>query len=249
MHLNFGRERNKQVLELAVDEDNVSKILSVIAHQLRRDILTLVSEKGECSFTDLLNTLQVDTGKLSFHLRTLSPFLEQTPTGKYKLNHTGESAILVIQDVQSWAEVADVHRKAERLPLASFSKRVYAYLIDLGLMLLITALLTLPELAPLLFRGALTFDLAILPLIPVGLLWMYSTLLEGFNGQTLGKRIAGLKVVRINGKKMSYDYAAIRNFGKAFLLPFDLLSGLRHEKRFLRYFDKFAGTTVIDLRR
>ena len=37
-------------------------------------------------------------------------------------------------------------------------------------------------------------------------------------------------------------------FGKAFLLPFDLLVGLKHEKMFLRYFDKFAGTTVIDLR-
>jgi len=57
----------------------------------------------------------------------------------------------------------------------------------------------------------------------------------------------GLKVVRTDGKKMSYDHAAIRNFGKAFLLPFDLIVGLKHEG-FLRYFDKFAGTTVIDLR-
>jgi hypothetical protein len=46
---------------------------------------------------------------------------------------------------------------------------------------------------------------------------------------------------------MSYDHAGVRNFGKAFLLPFDLLVGLRHEG-FMRYFDKFAGTTVIDLR-
>jgi uncharacterized RDD family membrane protein YckC/DNA-binding transcriptional ArsR family regulator len=235
-------------LELAVDEDSVSKILSTIAHPLRRDILTLISEKGECSFTDLLNALQIDTGKLSFHLRTLSPFLEQTSTGKYKLNRAGENAIRVFSDVASWAEVADIYRKEEQLPLASFQKRVYAFLIDLGLMVLITSFLALPEFVQSLFGNVLSVGIAVLPFIVIGLLWVYSTLLEGFNGQTLGKRVLGLKVVRTDGKKMSYDHAAIRNFGKAFLLPFDLLVGLKHEKRFLRYFDKFAGTTVIDLR-
>lgn len=235
------------MLVLAVDEDSVSKILSVIAHPLRREILTIVGEKNECTFTDLLNALQVDTGKLSFHLRTLSAFLEQTPTGKYKLTRTGESAIRVIRDVESWAEVADVRRKAEQLPLASFKKRVYAFLIDFGLMLLITSIFAVPELVPALFANGLSVDLTLLPFITIALLWGYSTLLEGFNGQTLGKRMMGLKVVRTDGKKMSYDHAAIRNFGKAFLLPFDLIVGLKHEG-FLRYFDKFAGTTVIDLR-
>ena len=87
--------------------------------------------------------------------------------------------------------------------------------------------------------------------VTIGLLWLYSTLLEGFNGQSLGKRITGLKVVRTDGKKMSYDHAAIRNFGKILpLLPFDLLIGMWRIKdnTFMRYFDKFAGTTVIDLR-
>jgi uncharacterized RDD family membrane protein YckC len=74
-------------------------------------------------------------------------------------------------------------------------------------------------------------------------------LLEGFNGQSLGKRIFRMKVVRTDGKKMSYDHAAVRNFGKVLpLLPFDLLLGWRIKNNtFLRYFDKFAGTTVIDL--
>ena len=49
---------------------------------------------------------------------------------------------------------------------------------------------------------------------------------------------------------MSYDHAAVRNFGKVLpLLPFDLLFGWRIKNQaFMRYFDKFAGTTVIDLR-
>ena len=207
----------------------------------------MLHDKGECSFTDLLNALNIDTGKLSFHLRTLSAFIEQTPTGKYKLNRTGESAIRVIMDVESWAEGADVSRKALNLPLASFKRRMYAFLIDFALMLGITAIFGLPELFPLLLGTAFSLDLGTLPFVVLVLLWGYSTLLEGFNGQTLGKRIAGLKAVRMDGKRMAYEHSAIRNFGKAFLLPFDLLVGLKQEN-YLRYFDKFASTTVIDLR-
>src|SRR4030066_2294676 len=108
---------------MAVDQGNVTKILSVLSHPLRRDILLDLSNNGESSFTDLLNLLKVDTGKLSFHLRSLAAFMEQTPTGKYKLSRAGESAVRVISDVESWAEVADVDRKAEQLPFASFKKR------------------------------------------------------------------------------------------------------------------------------
>ena len=233
---------------MAIDEDSVSKILSVLSHPLRREILQLLSEKTECTFTDILNALEIDTGKLSFHLRTLSPFVEQTPSGKYKLNKTGENSVRAIRDVESWADGADIQRKATELLLASFTSRAYAFLIDLGLIIAITGLFAAPELFTLFFGIALSVDLSLLASIALVLFWVYSTLLEGFNGQTLGKRIIRLKVVRTDGKKVSYDHAAVRNFGKAFLLPFDLLVGLKHEKMFLRYFDKFAGTTVIDLR-
>ena len=131
---------------MAVDQGNVSKILSVLSHPLRREILLDLSNKGESSFTDLLNLLKVDTGKLSFHLRTLAPFIEQTPAGKYKLSRAGESAVRVIHDVEGWAEVADVERRKSHLPLASFKKRLFAYSIDFSLILAITLVISLlPE--------------------------------------------------------------------------------------------------------
>jgi uncharacterized RDD family membrane protein YckC/DNA-binding transcriptional ArsR family regulator len=235
---------------MAVDEGNVSKILSVLAHPLRREILLNLSEKGESSFTDLLNLLKVDTGKLSFHLRSLAPFIEQAESGKYKLSRAGESAVRVIHDVEGWAEVADVKRKERVLPYASFKRRAAAFLIDFGLMLAITmAISFIPQLLSLSFAQFFT-GISTTLFITIGLLWLYSTLLEGFNGQSLGKRLLGLKVVRIDGKKMSYDHAAVRNFGKVLpLLPFDLAVGWRLKNNtFLRYFDKFAGTTVLDLR-
>lgn len=235
---------------MAVNQENVSKVLSVLSHPLRRDILLDLSNNGEQSFTDLLNLLKVDTGKLSFHLRSLAPFIEQTPSGKYKLSRSGESAVRVIHDVEGWAEVADVQGKATSLPLSSFKKRAFAFLIDFALIFAITLAVTfVPQLiSPEI--GSLGNEISTTLFITIGLLWLYWTLLEGFNGQSLGKRIIGLKVVRTDGKKMSYDHAAVRNFGKILpLLPFDLLFGWRIKNQaFMRYFDKFAGTTVIDLR-
>ena len=212
---------------MAVDQENISKILSILSHPLRREILIDLSEKGELSFTDLLNLLKVDTGKLSFHLRSLEAFIEQTPTGKYKLSRPGENAVRVIHDVEGWAEVADVQRKESQLPLASFKKRVLAYVIDFAIILAITiAIIFIPEVPSISAKSILSGGISEVLIATVGLLWLYSTLLEGFNGQSIGKRITGLKVVRTDGKKMSYDHAAVRNFGKiVVLLPFDLLIG------------------------
>ncbi len=153
--------------------------------------------------------------------------------------------------MEGWAEVADVQRKASQLPIASFKKRAFAFLIDFTLILGITmAIVFIQELFSLDFAVFITQNTSTIIFITVGLLWLYSTLLEGFNGQSLGKRIIGLKVVRTDGKKMSYDHAAVRNFGKVLpLLPFDLIAGWRIKNcLFMRCFDKFSGTTVINLR-
>ena len=233
----------------SADSENVSSVLLVLSHPLRREILLTLNEKDECSFTGLLKALKVDTGKLSFHLRTLSVFVEQTPSGKYKLSRAGQNALRVISDVQSWAEVADVKRKASRLPIASFKRRTFAFLIDVLLALAITTPLSITQILFLFSGNTSSLGLGTTFFILLGFLWAYSTLLEGFNGQSLGKQLIGLKVVRPDGKKASYEAAAVRNFGKAFLLPFDLAIGLRlKDPRFIRYFDKLAGTAVIDLR-
>jgi len=237
---------------MAVNQDRVSRILAVLSHPLRREILENLSEKGELSFTDLMNSLGVDTGKLSFHIRNLTAFLEQTPTGRYRLSKIGEHAISLIKDLEAWSVEAAVAGKASSLPLATIRRRVYAFVIDLALILAITVLLTLPDAVALLTAGnGFQININVIVFLTLALFWLYSTLLEGFAGQSLGKRIVGLKVVRTDGKRLSYDQLAVRNFGKAFLLPFDLLFGLRlkpKDERFIRYFDKFAGTTVIDLR-
>jgi uncharacterized RDD family membrane protein YckC len=122
---------------------------------------------------------------------------------------------------------------------------VVAFLIDLALALVL--FLALPN-----FSYPFTLQIALLNLNIIfflALFWVYLTLLEGFAGQTLGKLLTGIKVVRISGENVFYDHAAVRNFGKVFLLPFDLAFGLRlKDRKFIRFFDKFSGTTVIDIK-
>ncbi len=232
---------------MSADEEEVSKVLSVLSHKIRRQILLILNQNGETSFTDLMKALDIDTGKLSFHIRTLSIFVEQTTSGKYKLNREGEDAVRVIMDVMSWAELTSAEKKASELSLASFSKRSYAFLIDFGIMIL----LAVPLILPLLLSVVQNLALVVLNMIfaALAILWLYSTILEGFSGQTVGKRALGLMVVRVDGKKIDYGRAVVRGFGKV-LLPFDLIFGFTlNDRRFIRYFDKFAGTTVIDLRK
>ena len=228
-------------------EDDVSRILTVLSHPLRREILVLLNEKHECSFTDIMNALSLDTGKLSFHMRSLSGLVERTPSGKYSLNKMGENAVRLVKELQAWAPEMNVHER-NSLHLASLKKRVYAFLIDFAVVAaMFTAVSLISSLFSSISGGGFRLDVNVILFVLV--FWVYSTLLEGFAGQSLGKRLMRLLVLRVDGKRMFYDHAAVRNFGKIFvILPFDLLAGRRlKDKRFIRYFDKFAGTVVIDL--
>jgi uncharacterized RDD family membrane protein YckC/DNA-binding transcriptional ArsR family regulator len=233
---------------MAVDQESVSRILSALSHSTRRGILLTLNEKSECSFTDLMNALGVDTGKLSFHLRSLIGLVEQSPSGKYRLNKMGENAVRLVMDLQSWASELTLQDRNSSIPVAKIKKRAYAFLVDFGVVLAVfTAASLVANVFSLVTGGGFRLDINVILFVLV--FWIYSTLLEGFAGQSLGKRLLGLTVVRLDGKRMFYDHAAVRNFGKIFvILPFDLLAGRRlKDKRFIRYFDKFAGTTVIDL--
>ena len=229
---------------MAVDEKSVSKLFSILSNKLRRDILALLYEKKELSFSDLMNALEIDTGKMSFHLRNLKMFLEQTPNGKYRLNSFGQNALRLVRDTEALSIEVGFKNQKSNLHIAGFGSRVMAFLFDLGVIFTITFAITLVTELNSLVSGQYFLDINLLLFLV--LLWGYSTLLEGFAGQTLGKTVFNIKVVSVSGKKLYYDNAAVRNFGKCYLLPIDLLVGLRlKDERFIRFFDKFAGTTVI----
>jgi uncharacterized RDD family membrane protein YckC len=121
-----------------------------------------------------------------------------------------------------------------------------AFAFDMGAVFTIVVLAYLIAEVSVLFSGQFLFHQNIF--VFLGMLWAYSTLLEGHSGQTLGKIMFSLKVVSLGSEKLTYENAAVRNFGKCFLLPIDLLLGLRiKDKRFIKIFDKYSRTTVIHI--
>ena len=79
--------------------------------------------------------------------------------------------------------------------------------------------------------------------------FLYWTLLEGSNGQSVGKIALGLKVVRASGKKINFLDAAVQSFGKAFLLPVDLVVGwILFPKTRQRLFNKVSDTVVVKMK-
>jgi uncharacterized RDD family membrane protein YckC len=231
---------------MSLNGENISKILLILSHNIRRDILFILLEKKELSFSELMNILEIDTGKMSFHLRNLKLFLEQTPTGKYKLNKFGQKALRILKDIEALSTDVDFLESKSSRYVAKFSKRALAFVVDLGVTFTILVTVTLIAEVFVLFTGQFLFHQNFFLFLV--LLWLYSTLLEGYAGQTVGKYLLTIKAVSITSRKLSYDAAAVRNFGKCFLLPIDLLIGLRlDDKRFIRFFDKYSGTTVIRL--
>ena len=105
----------------------------------------------------------------------------------------------------------------ETLTPASWMTRFWAWLIDVLLMSILWYMgMTISEASAFSPRG-LGFHAI--------LLFLYWTFLEGYRGQSLGKMVLGIVVVGSAGERIGFEDAAVESFGKAFLLPLDLIIG------------------------
>jgi uncharacterized RDD family membrane protein YckC len=77
----------------------------------------------------------------------------------------------------------------------------------------------------------------------------YWTYFECTSGQSIGKRVLKIKTVDLSGNRIDVKNAAIESFGKAFLLPIDVILGwmFTNNKR-QRIFSKISNTIVIKLK-
>jgi uncharacterized RDD family membrane protein YckC len=76
----------------------------------------------------------------------------------------------------------------------------------------------------------------------------YWTYLEYTSGQSIGKRLLKIKTVDLSGNRIDIKSAAIESFGKAFLLPIDVILGwiFTNNKR-QRIFSRISDIIVIKL--
>lgn len=139
--------------------------------------------------------------------------------------------------------------------LGHWALRFIALLID-GIILGIVAwIITSFALVGLLFTGSLYgFWLGwgytlVFPLIIGIMMVLYFLVLEVAWGGTVGKRILGLRVQTVNGGKVNFGQAFIRNISKIYwlLLLLDWIVGIATagKDRRQKYTDRIAGTTVV----
>jgi len=104
------------------------------------------------------------------------------------------------------------------------------------------------------WAGWLTWGYWIIWMFVWGIIWIvYYTVMEASSWQaSLGKRVLGLRVQMLDGSKAPFGKTLMRNLSKIFwpILLIDWLIGLATpgpDPR-QRYFDRFAGTTVVSVK-
>lgn len=128
---------------------------------------------------------------------------------------------------------------------AGFVRRALAYLFDLALVSLLLGLayqLLLPQILPQL--GIRGFSDQTLALIAYGFYLFYMTLLTCLGRQaTVGKVIMGMWVFGMQGQRLNFFHALIRETLKLILLPFSFLMWFTARKQTLH--DLIARTVVL----
>ena len=128
---------------------------------------------------------------------------------------------------------------------AGFVRRALAYLFDLALVSLLLGLayqLLLPQILPQL--GIRGFSDQTLALIAYGFYLFYMTLLTCLGRQaTVGKVIMGMWVFGMQGQRVNFFHALIRETLKLILLPFSFLMWFTARKQTLH--DLIARTVVL----
>jgi DNA-binding transcriptional ArsR family regulator len=86
---------------LAAETNEYDAIFTALKHPVRRQILLFLEQKGEASFTDIQNAVSIDdTGLVSYHLGELTPLVEQSARGKYRLSEIGQTSMVLFRKVE-----------------------------------------------------------------------------------------------------------------------------------------------------
>ncbi len=137
-----------------------------------------------------------------------------------------------------------------KIILAKWSDRFFAWLIDFVVISLISTTIIFVMFGTIDYEMGEGFWAENSQYVPTSIIFfVYWTVIEYKTGQSIGKKMMSLKITHINGDKPSLKGVIISSFGKAFLLPFDLILGwmFTNEKR-QRIFCKLGDTIVIKIK-
>jgi hypothetical protein len=82
-----------------MEEETYSLIYTSLKHPIRRRILRMLAQKP-LAFSEILETLTIDSGHLSYHLESLGDLIVRSKEGKYKLSSFGVAAMRLMGGVE-----------------------------------------------------------------------------------------------------------------------------------------------------
>ena len=225
------------------------EFFKVLSHEIRAKIISLLHENIEMSYTEILHTLNLEEGNLNFHLRKMKGFVELTEKRNYRLSEYGKITYSMFQgvDARLWKDAKEIIKTNENkaFSVQIFVRRTVAALIDF-------TLFVFPGVALFFILGhgqrieIHTFLIVIYLQLTLQFAYASFVIMEAYKGQTIGKYIMKIRVIKMNGDKISILESAIRNIGKVFLLPLDFLIGVLFFRKDgnIKFFDYYTKTTV-----
>jgi len=133
--------------------------------------------------------------------------------------------------------------------------RFVAFIIDSIIIFIVASIIYFLVILTVLASGswlALWGSYLLLPFLFGILELIYFVFMEVSYGPTVGKKVLGLEVQTVNGSKVTFDKAFIRNMSKIYwlFLLIDWVSAIAipgHDQR-QKYTDRIAGTTVVSVK-
>jgi hypothetical protein len=120
------------------DEETYSLIFSSLKHPIRRKILRMLRDR-ELTFSEILETLEIDSGHLSYHLENLGDLATRNQAGKYRLSSFGNAAVRLMGRVEEYDAPAASKPKSKA---ATFAK-VFSVVLALTLLVVSAYCVTL----------------------------------------------------------------------------------------------------------
>ena len=147
-------------------------------------------------------------------------------------------------------EAGSTESHPTELTIARWSDRFYAWLIDYVIIVGAAFAVFFVFFSATFFEKIIngdymyshTFDYAPISIV----FFLYWFILESKKGQSIGKMALRLKITNLSGEAADFKSIAISSFGKAFLLPIDVIIGriFTNQKR-QRIFNRLGKTIVI----
>ena len=121
------------MVEDKLEEETYSLIFTSLKHPVRRRILRMLADKP-LTYSEILETLNIDSGHLSYHLESLGDLIMHSQDGKYLLSSIGIAAVRLMSGVEEHPSLSSSQkpRMSEVMPKV-FSLVLVMILIAAGI--------------------------------------------------------------------------------------------------------------------